>query len=186
MLLFGELLICPAAAHGEPIDMPLPLRCPHAWVPANVVVTNNSLLELSNEMASRSPAFRRRLQQIGQTPTFRARIRFVARITATPLAVAQTAFSHAANGGLFADIQIPTRLVFDRQDVRMIAHEIEHVMEQIEGIDLHALARTPHSGVYRVYDTRKPLYETDRATLFGQIVENDFRNAGAADSCVAD
>jgi hypothetical protein len=107
--------------------------------------------------------------------------------TATPSAIAQTAFGRTKTGWLMADIQIPARLVFERQDVEMIAHEIEHVIEQIEGLDLKTLARQSGSGVYPLYGRMGArLFETDRASEFGRRVKREYESNTAAASCAAD
>jgi hypothetical protein len=63
-------------------------------------------------------------------------------------------------------------------DVELIAHEIEHVLEQVDGVDLRSLATMRDSGVRSVapdlsrYETR-PRYETRRAMLVGAIVTRE-------------
>jgi hypothetical protein len=168
-------IACPAAAHARLIDETA-FRCTsRGWIPDNVTIQSDYLLALTNDMASRSLGFRSRLGQIGSSPYFRGTLRFVWR-TLSPSAIAQTNFARTKAGWLFADIQIPARLVFVRQDVEMIAHEIEHVIEQIEGLDLKTLARQPGSGVYPLHGLRSRLFETDRASAFGRRVKRDFEH----------
>jgi len=53
----------------------------------------------------------------------------------------------------------------------ILGHEFEHVLEQIEGLDLSALASTGRSGVYRHPDGS---YETTRAREAGLVVAREF------------
>ena len=49
----------------------------------------------------------------------------------------------------------------------LLAHEFEHILEQMEGLDLRTLARLKGSGVREV---RYDVYESDRAQSAGRIV----------------
>ena len=51
--------------------------------------------------------------------------------------------------------------------IELVAHEFEHVLEQIEGLDLRRLARIKGSGVHELQGR---VFETDRAQLAGRIV----------------
>jgi hypothetical protein len=51
--------------------------------------------------------------------------------------------------------------------IELIGHEFEHLLEQIEGLDLKRLARVKGSGV-RVLEGR--VFETDRAQAAGRLV----------------
>jgi hypothetical protein len=56
----------------------------------------------------------------------------------------------------------------------LIAHELEHVIEQLDGVDLAAKADTDSSSVKRG-DTPEPAYETVRATRMGLAVAAEVR-----------
>jgi hypothetical protein len=63
----------------------------------------------------------------------------------------------------------------------LIAHEFEHVLEQVEGQDLRVLARTRGSGVREIDGD---MFETDRAVRVGRVVAHEAErrpNAPAAD-----
>ena len=51
----------------------------------------------------------------------------------------------------------------------LLAHEIEHVLEQIDGVNLRALASTGVQGVRRIGDA----YETSRAIAIGRLVADE-------------
>jgi hypothetical protein len=60
--------------------------------------------------------------------------------------------------------------VFGRALVDLVAHEFEHVIEQLEGLDLRALARTRRSGVCEI---ERELFERDRAERVGTGVADE-------------
>lgn len=49
----------------------------------------------------------------------------------------------------------------------LLAHEFEHILEQIEGLDLRTLARIRGSGVREIQYDR---FESDRAQGVGRLV----------------
>jgi hypothetical protein len=61
--------------------------------------------------------------------------------------------------------------------VELIAHELEHVIEQLDEIDLRALAKVPSSGVQRCMG-RDEAYETIRAIRTGRAVAAEVRRSG--------
>ena len=75
-------------------------------------------------------------------------------------------------GAMMVDttIFVPTDLV------EIIVHELEHVCEQVEGVDLPALARQRSHGVYSLNGH----YETAQAIRAGQNASREYR--GGPDS----
>jgi hypothetical protein len=58
-----------------------------------------------------------------------------------------------------------------------LAHELEHVLEQIEGVGLPALARRPNAGVWTSgFDA----FETERAIRAGRIVRRELQQSRAS------
>ena len=57
-------------------------------------------------------------------------------------------------------------IVESTHNVELIAHELEHVIEQLDGVDLAAKLRRPNSGVYATGDSGN-LFETTRAKRVG-------------------
>jgi hypothetical protein len=51
---------------------------------------------------------------------------------------------------------------------------MEHVLEQIEGLDLPSLARTRRSGVHSVDAGNAAGFETERARSAGMTVEREY------------
>jgi hypothetical protein len=73
----------------------------------------------------------------------------------------------ARDGRIAATVEIKALL----DPVKLIAHEIEHVIEQLDGVDLRAKAALPNTGV-RLCDDGA--YETTRAIRAGIAVEREF------------
>ena len=68
-----------------------------------------------------------------------------------------------------ADVHVPPGSMLPE----LIAHEFEHILEQMENLDLRMLARVRGSGVRRVeFD----LFETDRAEQAGKVVLAEVRS----------
>lgn len=88
--------------------------------------------------------------------------------------LAQTRFGRSAAGYLVADIDVPTTRLQPRQSIQYIAHEMEHVLEQIEGLDLPSLARTRRSGVQSVDVNNVAGFEIERAKSAGLTVEREY------------
>jgi hypothetical protein len=59
--------------------------------------------------------------------------------------------------------------------VELIAHEFEHIIEQLDGVDLASRAAVPRSGVHEQPGT-PGMFETVRATRIGQRVAAEVRD----------
>ena len=85
---------------------------------------------------------------------------------------ARTAFSRERQGRLHARVEIPVSADF----AELLAHEFEHVLEQIERKDLRRLAQTRNSGVRQV---ARNTFETDRALDAGMAAAGELAACGA-------
>lgn len=141
-----------------------------AGVPANLRVGRlyRSLLE---NMLRSSPTFRRQCRRIANSPQLEV-----------TLAVGGTSWPHGVRARtqmvrtgdrLSATIELP--LMDD--PVELIAHEIEHIVEQLDGVDLRAKAGLTFSGV-RLCASDAMVFETDRATRVGLTVSSEVRGGG--------
>ena len=136
--------------------------------PPNIVVSD-AYRALLDSMLRDSPTFRRQCLRIGAEATL------IVYLKVEPLRVrsdfrATTNVTRQPNGRLVAHIVIaPLTDV-----VELIAHEFEHVIEQLDGVDLVALAALPRSGVHE--DAGFPeTFETVRATRMGRKVTAEVR-----------
>lgn len=138
-------------------------------VPGNVVAP--SYRPLIRLMLERSATFRRQCLRIGNTPDLL--ITLHRSDAASPWTRARARIARAANGTLLAAIE-----VVGREDlVELIAHEFEHVIEQLDGVDLPARARLASTGVSRGSGEANA-FETVRARRVGLIVSAEVRNSG--------
>ena len=92
---------------------------------------------------------------------------------------ARTTFIRDRTDGLRAIIDLPVSV----DVVELLAHEFEHVVEQIEGVNLRRLARRRDSGVRMVGPGR---FETDRAYRAGleaaaEVIARDCRTGCGVD-----
>ncbi|MFO7303504.1 MAG: hypothetical protein DIU54_013905 [Acidobacteriota bacterium] len=141
--------------------VPLPAEC---GVPADVEV---------------APVYRPVIERlVTRSPTLCAQMR---RIAADDRVVLRIVVAHGLRPG--ACCRASTRFV--RRGVRLeanvrlpasaelpelLAHELEHVVEQIEGLDLVRLSRVRDSGVYRIEGNR---FETLRAQAAGRAARQE-------------
>jgi len=87
---------------------------------------------------------------------------------------ARTSFWTARDGRRYATVEIGP---LDDQ-VELIAHEIEHVIERLDGVDLRARAALPGTGVHRC-DGADDTFETIRATRAGLAVAQEVRRSAS-------
>jgi hypothetical protein len=130
------------------------------------------------DLCRRSPTFRRQVARLTDADGLTVTVtRLVMPPASTSLWRAQTLITRV--GGLVrsADVQVPAgdaRLVAE-----LIAHEFEHILEQLDGVELKRWVG--RSGVRRVGADREgsPI-ETERARRVGRLVANEYA-AGAAE-----
>ena len=117
------------------------------------------------------------------SPTFRAQCGRIARATRLQIivrrsvgAAPQAALTHVTrqHGGLL-EAEVEIGLFGDI--ALLIAHEFEHIIEQLDGVDLSALAARTGTGVRA--DPRSGQYETDRAIAIGRRVSREVSDAVA-------
>ena len=83
---------------------------------------------------------------------------------------ATTRLTREANGHLTAAVDIEP--FQDTQE--LIAHEFEHIIEQLDGVNLAARAALPHTGV-SAFGHRNPTFETTRAQRMGLKVVSELQ-----------
>lgn len=89
---------------------------------------------------------------------------------------ARATIRRTASGWVLAKVELATPLRFVEY-AEMLAHELEHVLEQVEGVSLSALAGEPGSAASRLHDGS---YETERARGAGRAAAEEIeQNANA-------
>ena len=125
-------------------------------------------------MLERSATFRRQCLRVAGNPRLTVRL-YPPGTSWTRGARALTRFDRTADA-LVAEIHL-SRL---NDEVELIAHEIEHVIEQLDEVDLHSLAELPGTGVHQTLSTGET-FETSRAAQVGLRVAREVRNNPRAD-----
>jgi len=145
----------PGGAEGDGIG-------PTLGPPSNLVIPA-SHRELVRAMWGQSGTFRRQCQRIGRARTLTVNVHTFRQ---TRTADAITRLVHRPGSGLVADLYLAQ---LDRI-VELLAHELEHIIERLEGIDVGQLSRrVPHL----VWSTADGSYETRRAIHSGQTVASE-------------
>lgn len=141
---------------------PIPSR-----LPSNVSVPSN-YEPLVATMLQRSPTFRRQCRRIAHAANLTISVRSAGLSVAGRLRARTTIVTK--NGTVSAAIEV--RQMED--PVELIAHEIEHIIEQLDGIDLASKAAISTSGVHTAASDRHA-YETVRAKRVGLAVAAEVR-----------
>jgi hypothetical protein len=136
--------------------------------PPNLVVPDmyRPLLE---SMLRESPTFRRQCMRIAGEPTLTVRLTIGAPWRRSGFR-ATTRMTRNPNGRLSANVDIAPL----DNTVELIAHEFEHIIEQLDEVDLAAHAALPHTGV-RAIGPITDTFETIRAKRIGLKVVSEMR-----------
>jgi hypothetical protein len=138
-----------------------------AALPSNLIVSE-IYRPVVEAMLARSPTFRRQCARIARAPQLT-----VAIVSDPPTALQKSpAMTHIAryeHGRIRATI----RVALSTRTVELIAHELEHVLEQLDGVDLEAKARLPASGVHLCDCGDVTAFETTRAVVTGLRVAHE-------------
>jgi hypothetical protein len=119
---------------------------------------------LIDEMLARSPTFRRQYARLARAPFLSVVLRSDMPPGRRAQALTQLSLR---DGGTEALVHVTP----SPRSSELIAHELEHIIEQLDGVDLRAKARLRSSGVRLTAD--EDTYETTRAVLAGQRVARE-------------
>jgi hypothetical protein len=125
--------------------------------------------QVVDTMLRSSPTFRRQCVRIANAPHTTVVLSWY-RQTSNELGRARTVMTRTSTGRRIATVAI---LPID-DHVELIAHELEHVIEQLDEVDLRALAGLRSSGVQRCQG-REEAYETVRAIRAGRAAAAEVR-----------
>ena len=132
-------------------------------LPENIRV-GDDMMEVVATLLARSPTLRAQCARIAATP----RARIVVEVTGSRLgsqARARATARRYDSGLLTVVIELPAMAIADFAE--LLAHELEHVIELIDNVDLAALMKQRSAGVTKTSDG---LYETTRAQAAGKAV----------------
>jgi hypothetical protein len=139
---------------SEAVDPPPNLSVPSAYQTAVA------------QMLERSPMFRRQCLRLAGAPQLAVVVRAMHPLAGGPRA--RTQIARAEGGRLLATVDIGAGGDF----MELLAHELEHIIEQLDGVDLQAKAAVARSGVWICVDGT---FETSRAVRVGTLVASEVR-----------
>jgi hypothetical protein len=120
------------------------------------------------ELMQRSPTFRRQCERIAATRSLRVTVRVVPTIDAGGRA--QTTIHRYDAGGLRAEVSVR----FSEDYFELLAHEFEHILEQVEGVRLR-----DEVAAGRAWITPSGAFETRRAARAGVRVRQECEASAA-------
>ena len=135
-------------------------------LPDNITVAA-AYQDLVDAMLRQSPTFRAQCARIAAAPHLRVDVQ---RSLLAPTHAAITQLTRQ-NGRLEAQVAVSPF----GDPILLIAHEFEHVVEQLDDVDLPAMAVRPGTGVYA--DPLSGGFETERAIAVGKRVERELSRA---------
>ena len=138
-----------------------------ARLPAAVHIPDQLIAPLQ-KMLKQSPTFRSQCRKIAETPGMYVRVRFDWHID-PHLYRARTTIHRLEVGPIVALVDIG---IFG-DPVELLAHEFEHLVEQIEGIRLTELSNRTSCA----WHSHGDMFETERAIRAGRTVMNEVRAA---------
>jgi hypothetical protein len=136
--------------------------------PPNLVVSP-LYRRLVESMLRDSPTFRRQCMRIAGEPELTVRLGITSPPQISSLR-AMTRLKRNAKGHLTANVD----LAFSRDTEELIAHEFEHIIEQLDGVDLAAQVAQRDTGVTLVGHTGD-MFETARAKRVGLRVVSELQ-----------
>jgi hypothetical protein len=134
--------------------------------PTNIVV-QPELRPVVVELWAGSPTFRAQCQKIGQHRRYRVAIVHDLALNLNRTCRAQCVLRIYSTGFVTARVMVP----YNRHAlVELIPHELEHIIEHIDGVNVKRDALRPNSGAYDVGAGR---VETVRATEMGRRARHE-------------
>ncbi len=134
---------------------------------ANVAIAP-ALRSIVAGMLRDSVTFRRQCARLAESPSIAVTVDDAVIPDRAPFRAA-TEFSSDSRGEVIARVRLGSRMDVEQR----IAHEFEHIIEQLDGVDLRSLARRETAGVHPVHaDTH---FETERAIAIGRQVAQEIR-----------
>jgi hypothetical protein len=163
LLLLGQALApaAPVPPHrvGLPEDFPLKI-----WV-------QEPLRAIVGQMWATSPTFHKQCLQIESAGAIQVQLRIDPALANSPSHYAACELRLYSDGAIVARVSVaPMRLP------ELIAHEMEHVCERLDGIRIEREARNRERGYY-VFDPMRPRYESERAIRVGRQVMAEMSSA---------
>jgi hypothetical protein len=164
-----SVLIVVASASAAQVAQPRPPSLPDS------VHIDPQLRPTADMLLARSPTFQRQCARIAQVRALRIDVRLVPRLFATSARARASAARYE-----FGRLVVTIDILAGGEYAELLAHEFEHVTEQIERVDLAALARTDPRSASALGDGT---FETMRAREAGRAAAREVH--GEIDPAVA-
>jgi hypothetical protein len=143
-----------------------PKSCSGRALPANLGLPPYLVATLE-QIYNRSSTFRRQCRRIADAPNLRVSVQLDGWMRTECRAF--TAIRRHQGGVIDAQVHMPPNgMMF----AELVSHEFEHIIEQLEGLNLREMAAVKGSGVHEL---ERDLFETDRAQRAGKIVADEVR-----------
>ena len=141
-------------------------QCRRSFLPANVFLLHD-IEEPLQRIYESAPSFRAQCARIAAAKGLRVTVRIDPRMPSQC-----RAFTLVRRSGtqIFADVHLRP----SSNHAEMLAHEFEHILEQIEGLNLRTLSRVKGSGVREV---EYAVFETERAQSAGEAIAEEVGRA---------
>jgi hypothetical protein len=151
MTVYGQ-----SSVSDAPVELPPNLSFPEMY------------RETVEAMLQRSPAFRRQCMRLANAPELTVHVRHVMG-NEFRFSRARTKITRLPAARLHAEVEIPAADDF----AELMGHELEHIIEQLDGVDLILQASLPGTGVRTCDDGS---FETIRARRIGALVAYETRS----------
>jgi len=151
----------PTLGEGLPPDFPTKI-----WV-------QPALRELVSQMWLESPTFRRQGLRVQATDKIQVQLRIDPGLVDNPSHRAMCELRTYSSGAIIARLSVgPVKIT------ELIGHEMEHVIERLDGVQVERETRHGKPGIYEM-DRFRQRYETDRAIRVGRQVMAEMSQSGA-------
>jgi hypothetical protein len=141
---------------------------PPPAVPSNILISP-VLTQVFGEVLAVSPTLAGQCQRIGKARYVHVRVLPVLAASTVSRGTARTEMRRFSSGALLAAVSIPVPLTTSEY-AELFGHEFEHILEQIDRVDLEALTLSGR-GAARLADGA---YETQRAHKVGLAIAEEY------------
>jgi len=145
---------------------------PPAAGPPNVLIPDEGLRAIVTAMLRASPTFRRQCARIGRASQLHVVVTLAILPPGQLPSAALTRITRAPAGRVVANVELGHLGDF----VTLLAHEFEHILEQLDEVDLAAMATRSDTGVRPLPLARA--FETERAIAVGRQVAGEVLRRG--------
>jgi hypothetical protein len=153
------VMLCGVVISADPAQ-----QCEQSVLPANIELSRD-LARVLLDLYQRSPTFKAQCERLARAEHLQVIVGIDVSLPSRCRALTNI---HRRGREIRADVHLPPGSAL----IELVAHEFEHLLEQVEGLDLRRFARMRGSGVREVH---RELFETERAIRVGRLVQDEAR-----------